>query len=748
MLVLDMLARQQARRLVHLDKEKPIPSVVGKFDDRPRYNRNALLVSRGDGTWLEAANYAGLEASDWSWTAAFIDVDLDGLEDVLITNGFSFDTMDVDSKNRVIAMQNARKLPTAELKRLRKHRPAWPSANAAFRNLGGLKFEPASSDWGFGHVGISYGMVLADLDNDGDQDVIVNNLNQAAGLYRNESNRPRVAVRLRGRGGNRFGIGARIRMANDDSVVSQEMIAGGRYLSGDDPLRVFAILPGKMHRLEVLWRSGARSVINGVHANRLYEIHEPEAKAKPPVALSALTPIFEDVSSRLGHRHEQPPVDDFINDPLLPRRTSQGGPGVAWVDADRDGWEDLAIMGDDGLQLFGNTAGRFKPVSDPKADVPALAAPFKTVERVNGWAKADLDGDGDADWVLATEWGPVRVFRNDEGEYTEQTDALGLAEYRGWWNGVAMIDANNDGWLDIVATNWGRNSFYETLLREDGGESRLALFVGDVDGNGTVEQLEAVRVGGRWLPVRDRHALEKGLPDLRSRFPVHAEMVKAGIEGIAGPAFARLKKMEVNHLDTTLFINRGDRFEPVPLPMEVQLAPAFSVCVGDIDADGKEDLFFSQNFFAVRPEDPRNDAGTGLWLLGQGDGTFRALGPSESGVRVYGEQRGAALADFDHDGRVDLVVTQNGAATRLFRNQAEATGLRVRFGGEGQGVQVRLVYADGTKGPARVVQATTQVLGAAGEAVAVEVAWPSAKKTSVPLKPGQAEVVLSYSLER
>ena len=98
MLVLDMLARQQARRLVHLDKEKPIPIVVGKFDDRPRYNRNALLVSRGDGTWLEAANYAGLEASDWSWAAAFMDVDLDGLEDVLITNGFSFDTMDIDKQ--------------------------------------------------------------------------------------------------------------------------------------------------------------------------------------------------------------------------------------------------------------------------------------------------------------------------------------------------------------------------------------------------------------------------------------------------------------------------------------------------------------------------------------------------------------------------------------------------------------------------------------------------------------------------
>jgi len=755
MLVLDMLARQQARRLVHLDKEEPMPIVVGQLDDRPRYNRNALLVSRDDGTWLEAAHYAGLEASDWSWAAAFMDVDLDGLEDVLITNGFSFDTMDIDSKNRVIALQKVSRLSTAELKRLRQHRPSWPSANAAFRNVGDLKFEPAPEEWGFAHVGISYGMALADLDNDGDQDVVVNNLNEAVGLYRNESSRPRVAVRLRGRGGNRAGIGARIRLANGDSVLSQEMIAGGRYLSGDDPVRVFAAVPPGPHRLEVMWRGGARSVVSDVQANRLYEIHEPTHLAKPPEKTARPKSLFEDVSSRLAHRHVQPPVDDFVNNPLLPRRTSQAGPGVAWLDADHDGWEDLAIVGEGGLELFGNTAGRFKRVNDPSAEVPAWDAPVETAERVNGWAATDLDGDGDADLALATEWGPVRVFRNDNGRFTERTDALGLGGYRGWWNGVAMIDANNDGRLDLVATNWGRNSFYETLLREEGGEPRLALFVGDADGNGTVDHLEAVRVDGRWLPVRDRHALEKGLPALAARFPVHADMVKAGIDGIAGPALATMKKREVNHLDTTLFLNRGDRFEPVPLPMEVQLSPAFSVCVGDVDADGNDDLFFSQNFFAVRPEDPRNDAGTGLWLLGQGDGKFRALGPGESGVHVDGEQRGAALADFDHDGRVDLVVTQNAAATRLFRNQAEANGLRVTFDekGNGVGVILRLVYADGTKGPARAVQTVsgyrsangmTQVLGAAGEAVAVQAAWPSGRTTTVPLKPGQAEVVLTY----
>jgi hypothetical protein len=758
MLVLDMLARQQARRLIHLDKEKPIPTVVGKFDDRPRYNRNALLVSRGDGTWLEAANYAGLDASDWSWAAAFMDVDLDGLEDVLITNGFSFDTMDIDSKNRIMAMQNARKLPIAELKLLRKHRPAWPTSNAAFRNLGDLKFAPASNDWGFDQVGVSYGMALADLDNDGDQDVIINNLNQAAGLYRNESNRLRIAVRLRGRKGNRFGIGARIRLASGSTTLSQEMIAGGRYLSGDDSLRVFAVVQEGPHRLDVFWRSGARSQLENVQANHLYEVHEPEAKAELQVPPPPLLPVFDDVSTRLNHRHEQRPVDDFLNDPLLPRRISQAGPDVTWLDVNRDGWEDLVIAGSDGLELFVNTVGKFKSVNDPKVAGPVREVPVETDERVNDWVLADLDGDGDGDLALATEWGPVRVFRNDDGKYSEQTDALGLGRYRGWWNGVAMIDANNDGQLDIVASNWGRNSFYETLLRESSGESRLALFIGDVDGNGTVEQLEAVQINDRWLPVRDRHALEKGLPDLRSRFPVHAEMVELGIKGIAGAAFTRLKKMEVNHLDTTLFINRGGRFESVPLPMEAQLAPAFAVCVGDVNADGNEDLFFSQNFFAVRPEDPRNDAGTGLWLLGQGDGVFSALGPSESGVRVDGEQRGAALADFDHDGRVDLVVTQNAAATRLFRNQLETRGLRVRFAADvvGEGALLRLIYRDGIKGPARIVpsesryrslNATTQVLGAAAEVIAVEVAWPSGKKTTVSLKPGQTEVVLTNSSE-
>src|SRR5207237_936826 len=135
---------------------------------------------------------------------------------------------------------------------------------------------------GFDTVGVSNGMCLADLDNDGDLDVVVNNLNGAAGVYRNEGSAPRVAVRLKGTAPNTRGIGAKIWVYGGAvAMQSQEMMCGGRYLSSDDPMRVFAAenRTNEM-RIEVKWRSGKRSVVNGVKANRIYEIDEAGAEAK------------------------------------------------------------------------------------------------------------------------------------------------------------------------------------------------------------------------------------------------------------------------------------------------------------------------------------------------------------------------------------------------------------------------------------------------------------------------------------
>src|SRR5207302_8115866 len=142
---------------------------------------------------------------------------------------------------------------------------------------------------------------------------------------------------------------------------------------------------------------------------------------------------------------------------------------------------------------------------------------------------------------------------------------------------------------------------------------------------------------------------------------------------------------------------------------EAQWSLVMGIAVGDLDGDGNEDLFLSQNYFAVRPEDGRLDAGRGLFLRGDGKAAFTAVPGQDSGIRVYGEQRGCALADYDGDGRVDLVVTQNNDETRLFHNARAQPGLRVKLAGpagnpDGIGAVVRLDFG-GKLGPAREVQA-------------------------------------------
>src|SRR5437016_1282676 len=192
-----------------------------------------------------------------------------------------------------------------------------------------------------------------------------------------------------------------------------------------------------------------------------------------------------------------------------------------------------------------------------------------------------------------------------------------------------------------------------------------------------------------------------------------------------------------------MFLNRGDHFEARALPAEAQLAPAFAVCVGDFDGDGNEDVFLSQNFFAVNPDSPRCDAGRGLWLRGDGTGKLTAVSGQESGIKVYGEQRGAAVCDYDGDGRVDLVVTQNGAETKLYHNVVARPGLRVRLKGppgnpQGAGAQMRLRFGQ-RQGPVREIHAgsgywsqdgAVQVLGTPEPPTQIWLRWPGGQVTT------------------
>ena len=380
---------------------------------------------------------------------------------------------------------------------------------------------------------------------------------------------------------------------------------------------------------------------------------------------------------------------------------------------------------------------------------------LRDVGLVSGAVWTDLDGDGQPDLVLACEWGPVRVMRFSEGLLEDVTVRWSLARYRGWWNGVATGDFDGDGRMDLVASNWGRNTRYQRFLGHP-----VRVYFGEWSGPGRIDLLESYHEEslGKYVPFQTLDQLRELLPAIADKFPTFAAYAKAGMQDLLGEFTASSSVLEADWLDSTVFLNRGDHFEAFPLPDEAQFAPAFGVSVGDLDGDGFEDIILSQNFFGVQQETTRLDAGRGLVLRGNGRGGFEPMGGQESGIVLYGEQRGCALADYDQDGRLDVAIGQNNGPIGLFHNTGGVPGLRVRLRGprsnpDGIGAMVRLRYA-GRFGPARLVQtgsgfwsqdSLVQILGQAERPLQIWVRWPGGAITTVPVPDGAREVIVSAS---
>jgi len=847
----------------------------------PQIMKNALLIGSDTERLFEAAELAGLADTDWTWSVRLSDFDNDSLVDVAFTNGIARNFNDSDIKVPTHMLVGRTEWSLFE------STPARRERNLVKRNLGNLKFQDVSKEWGFNHYGMSYACAQGDLDRDGDIDLVVVNLDGPAHVYRNDSpSGNRLLVTLKGTGENTNGIGAKLTLVSSDGKQQIRMVSPYTgFLASNDLAVHFGLGEAEtVKQLTVEWPSGARQQLGNLRANQWVTVYESNSSSDGSVVVEPepeTRPLFKQMPKALRFTHRETEYNDFARQPLLPNKLSQLGPGVAvcdvtgdgwddlyiggakgqkaalliadgqggyqpravaafdedfdcedmgavWLDADADGYPDLYVVsggveceaGDPVLQdrlYLNNGEGNFTkatsalpelrdsgsvacaadfdrdgdldlfvgtrvipgayPETPPSrllqndggkfTDVTAEVSPaLLKAGLVTSGVWSDANGDGWIDLLLTTEWGPVKLLINREGELTDATESAGLAARKGWYNGIAARDLDGDGDIDYAVTNFGLNTKYHASAAKP-----ALLYYGDFEGEGKKRLVEAEFESDVLFPIRGKSCSTGAMPMLGDKFKSYREFASATLQEIYTPTcLQEATRFECNSLETGVLWNDGNgAFEFTQLPWLAQVSPSFGVLATEVNGDAYPDLYLAQNFFTAQPETGRMDGGMGLLLFGTENKEFLPVMPGESGLMVPGDAKSAVFVHNETCDNVTLVVGVNSARPEAFRlthptSRAVLPGgakvapkfVAVRLRGQagnpaGYGSRVELHCADGSQQVAEVsagqgyLSQTTSTLTFAVDLEnppkRLRVVWPTGVETLTEYLPRDIQII-------